>query len=303
MPDLILHHYDMSPYAEKVRLIFGLKGLAWRSVQIPVVMPKPDLTELTGGYRRTPTLQLGADLYCDTKICARVLEKLHPEPSLFPGGDEATVWGLARQAETSFMMAVGVFLGVGGLFDEAFIEDRRKMVPNVDFSQAPMIVPAKLMQLRANLDLLERQLADGRPFLLGDAPSLADLAAYHSHAFLRAHPATAALLEPLKSLPAWLERVTAIGHGERTELDAKDAIAIAHDAEPASFEGDAVAPPEGLAVGDPVVVLPEEAGSGPVAGALLESGLHEIRIGRQAERAGELVVHFPREEYLVVRAG
>ena len=40
MSELVLHHYDLSPYSEKVRLIFGLKGLAWRSVQIPVVMPE-----------------------------------------------------------------------------------------------------------------------------------------------------------------------------------------------------------------------------------------------------------------------
>ncbi|MDJ0848013.1 MAG: glutathione S-transferase family protein [Myxococcota bacterium] len=304
MSDPILHHYDLSPYAEKVRLIFGLKGLAWHSVQIPMVMPKPDLTELTGGYRRTPTLQLGADIYCDTKICAQVLEDLHPEPSLFPGGDEATVWGVSRWAETTFMMAVTAFFGLGGLFDEEFIEDRMKMFPDADFSGAAAVLPAKLMQARANLDRLERQLGDGRRYLLGgDRPSLADLSAYHAHNFLRIHPRTADLLEPLRAVPAWLERIVAIGHGERSEMESKDAIAVAKDADPAPFTGEAAPPPEGLAVGDPVVVLPEEAGSGPVSGELLESGVHEIRIRRQAERAGELVVHFPREDYLVVRAG
>ena len=53
---IILHHYDISPYSEKVRLGLGLKGLAWASVEIPVIMPKPDLTALTGGYRKTPVL-------------------------------------------------------------------------------------------------------------------------------------------------------------------------------------------------------------------------------------------------------
>lgn len=66
-PDVILRHCEMSPYSRKLRLAFGLKGVAWRSVQIPIVMPKPDLTELTGGYRRTPVMQIGADIYCDTK--------------------------------------------------------------------------------------------------------------------------------------------------------------------------------------------------------------------------------------------
>jgi glutathione S-transferase len=155
MSDLILHHYDLSPYSEKVRLIFGLKSLPWRSVQIPMVMPKPDYTELTGGYRRAPMLQIGADIYCDSKACAQLLERLHPEPSLFPGGDAATVWGLARWAETGFMMGVLVFFGEGGLFDDAFVEDRKKMAPGLDVERVKTIVPAKLLQLTQVLGRLE----------------------------------------------------------------------------------------------------------------------------------------------------
>lgn len=299
MPELILHHYDMSPYAEKVRLMMGLKSLSWRSVQIPIVMPKPDLTELTGGYRRTPTLQIGADIYCDTKMCALALERFQPEPSLFPG-DPATVWGVSRWAETSFMMAVGIFLGSGGLFNDEFIEDRKLMAPDVDFSKAKLIVPAKLMQLRSNLDRLEQQLSDGRPYLLGETLSLADLSAYHAHRFLEVNKDTALLVAPLENMKAWLDRVAAVGHGERSELDAKDAIAIARDATPESARESAPLP-DGLAIGDSVVVMPEEPGSGTVPGELVASELHEFAIRRQSERAGELVVHFPREDYMVVK--
>ena len=299
MPELILHHYDMSPYAEKVRLMMGLKSLSWRSVQIPIVMPKPDLTELTGGYRRTPTLQIGADIYCDTKMCALALERFQPEPSLFPG-DPATVWGVSRWAETSFMMAVGVFLGSGGLFNDEFIEDRKLMAPDVDFSKAKLIVPAKLMQLRSNLDRLEQQLSDGRPYLLGETLSLADLSAYHAHRFIEVNKDTALLVAPLENMKAWLDRIAALGHGERSELDAKDAIAIARDATPESARESAPLP-DGLAIGDSVVVMPEEPGSGTVPGELVASELHEFAIRRQSERAGELVVHFPREDYMVVK--
>jgi glutathione S-transferase len=228
------------------------------------------------------------------------LECRFPEPSLFPGGDEASVWGLSRWAETSFMMAVTVFFGVGGLFDDAFIEDRKQMVPGVDFSQAGRLVPAKLLQLSANLDRIERQLADGRPFLLGDSPSLADLSAWHPHTFLAYHPKTAALLEDLEFVPAWLARVGAFGDGKRTELDSTEAIAIARDSEPAPIEGPYAPMPDGLTVGDSVIVLAEEAGSGTVSGELLASGVHEIAVRRHAERAGEVVVHFPRAGFLVV---
>ena len=302
MTELILHHYDLSPYSEKVRLMFGLKGLSWRSVRIPIVMPKPDYTELTGGYRRTPMMQIGADIYCDSKLCAQVLERLYPTPSLFPGSDAATVWGLARWAETGFMMAVLVHFGSGGLFDEAFIEDRKKMVPGLDLERMKAIVPAKMLQLAQNLERLERQLSDGRAFLLGGSPSLADLAAYHSTYFLKAQALTAALLEPHACIEAWLARVGAIGHGDRKELDAADAIAIAHDATPVPFEGEPAPLPNGLAYGDRVVVLPEEVGPVSITGELAPSDVHEIAIRRRAPRAGELVVHFPREDYLVVRA-
>jgi glutathione S-transferase len=301
--EIILHHYDMSPYAEKIRLVMGLKGLPWRSVQIPIVMPKPDLTELTGGYRRTPTLQLGADLYCDTKAIARALERIQSSPTLYPEGTAAILPGLSRWAETSFMMVVTILLGAGGVFDEAFLEDRRKMLPGADFSKAKLIVPAKLLQLRANLDLLERQLADGRAFLLGEAPSLADLSAYHPLPIARLHAAFKGLLEPCPRLRAWMDRIAAIGHGKREELDAKEAIAIARDATPAPPTAEPVSLPEGLAWGRRVAVMAEEPGSGMVVGELQPSDVHEIAIRRRSERAGELVVHFPREDYLVVPAG
>jgi len=82
--NLILHHYPTSPFAEKIRLILGFKGLAWKSVLMPPVMPKPDLVALTGGYRRAPVLQIGADVYCDTALIAQVLDRLHPSPALYP---------------------------------------------------------------------------------------------------------------------------------------------------------------------------------------------------------------------------
>ena len=92
MSELILHHYDEAPFAEKVRLVFGIKGLAWRSVIQPSALPKPDLLPLTGGYRRTPVLQIGADVYCDSQLIVRELERRFPTPTLFPTGDA----GLAR---------------------------------------------------------------------------------------------------------------------------------------------------------------------------------------------------------------
>jgi len=67
MTDIILHHYDTSPYSEKVRTGFGLKGLAWASVE----------------------LQIGADIYCDSQLIMRELERRYPTPSFYPAGHGA----------------------------------------------------------------------------------------------------------------------------------------------------------------------------------------------------------------------
>ena len=91
MHDLILHHYAGSPFSEKMRLVLGFKGLAWKSVTVPVVLPKPDVIALTGGYRRTPLLQIGADIYCDTPLICDVLEHRQPSPSLYPPGSTGAV--------------------------------------------------------------------------------------------------------------------------------------------------------------------------------------------------------------------
>ena len=89
------------------------------------------------------------------------------------------------------------------------------------------------------------------------------------------------------------------------EVDAADEaefIAAARDAEPVVYPGEPVLP-DGIPLGANVVVVADEYGSGTVAGQLAPSGLHEVAVRRQTERAGEVVVHFPREDYMVVRAG
>ena len=95
MADLILHHYDLSPFSEKVRLAFGLKGLDWRSVDIPIWPPRPDTVPLTAGYRRVPVLQVGADVYCDTLLILREIDRRFPEPSLYPDGSRALTAALS----------------------------------------------------------------------------------------------------------------------------------------------------------------------------------------------------------------
>ena len=102
---VILHHFEKSPFSEKIRLILGFKRIAWTSVIITRIMPRPNLMPLTGGYRRTPVMQIGADIYCDTQIIVRELERRFPAPTLFPAGQAGVPWALGMWAASIWFSA------------------------------------------------------------------------------------------------------------------------------------------------------------------------------------------------------
>jgi glutathione S-transferase len=126
MPDIILHHYETSPFSEKVRIVLGMKGLSWRSVIVPVIVPKPDLTPLTGGYRRTPVMQVGGDVYIDTQLMMAEIERRHPEPPLGRAGLD---WAVNLWADRLFFQTtVPIIFGtLGEHVPPAFIADREQL--------------------------------------------------------------------------------------------------------------------------------------------------------------------------------
>ncbi len=181
MADLILHHFDASPFSEKIRVIFGFKGLAWKSCRISRIMPRPDLMPLTGGYRRTPVLQIGADIYCDTQIIIREIERRFPSPTLFPGGNLGLPYALAFWSDRAFFQtAVNLVFGVlGPRVPQEFIEDRSKL-RGAPFNVAAMSAacPQALEQFRAHAGWIDAQLDHGGDWLLGNDFSAADVHAY-----------------------------------------------------------------------------------------------------------------------------
>jgi glutathione S-transferase len=300
-PELLFHHYDASPFSEKIRLIFGRKRLRWRSVIQPNVMPKPALLPLTGGYRRIPVLQVGADVYCDSQLIARVLERLHPEPTLFPGGSEGVCFAMNVWADRMlFQAAVPVlFEKIAPAVPKEFIEDRTKMMGGLDFGAFVAAAPLFADALRAHAALLDAQLSDGRRYLLGDEPSLADFAAYHPVWFLRSAPPTRERLAEFGRIGPWSERVASVGHGERSECAPDEALRIAKQASPADLVGRDARDPRGLEPGVRVRVVPDDYGFDPVEGELVGSSVHELALRRSAPEVGEVVVHFPRAGFRV----
>jgi glutathione S-transferase len=299
MSELILHHYWESPYAEKIRRVMGMKGLAWRSVVIPMVMPKPELTALTGGYRKTPVLQIGADLYCDTDLIARVIDGLHPHPSLFPADSASLCLMLGPWQQELFWLCVRTIGVSAPVFPPGFIEDRATMVDvPLTIDRVIADAPAQREQLRAKFDLLDTHLGR-RLFVLGDRASLADLSFFHPLYAMKLIPQTTALLEPFAHLRTWMERIEAFGHGNLTDMTGAEAVAVAKAATPSPAGGVSPAEPNGLRPGDRVEVVHESFGNDPVSGHLVASSAHEIAVQHHNDRVGDVVVHLPREHYKV----
>ncbi|MBP6535727.1 MAG: glutathione S-transferase family protein, partial [Xylophilus sp.] len=234
MSDLILHHYPSSPFAEKIRLVLGYKNLAWKSVVIPQIMPKPDVQALTGGYRKTPILQIGADIYCDTSLICDVLEHLAPTPSLYPEPGKGLARTLAQWADsTLFWAAMAYNLGPKGAADmfgntppevaKAFSDDRRAMSGSMTRLRPADAAAAYKSYLRRLSDML-----DDQPFLLGAVPTVADFACYHPLWFTRTRtPSVAGILDLTPAVVDWMARMAAIGHGTMEKFNAADAIAVA----------------------------------------------------------------------------
>jgi glutathione S-transferase len=303
MPDLILHHYDGSPFAEKIRLILGFKGLAWRSVKIPVIMPKPDVVALSGGYRKTPLLQVGADVYCDTALIARVLEAAAPTPTLYPpSAPLAPV--VAQWADSTLFWTVipytmqpagaaSVFAGVPPEVLKAFAADRAPFTAGM----RRQTVADATAALQAYIKQLDAQLADGRPWLMGAEPSIADFSVAHCGWYVRRGGPVADIFKPHAHFSAWLDRMLALGHGRPEKLSSTEALAMAAGA--AGHAPCSVQPGLGFEAGQAVTVTPTDYGQDASAGTLVGLSGDEVVIRRADERAGTVHVHFPRAGYQV----
>jgi glutathione S-transferase len=306
---LILHHYDEAPFAEKARLVFGIKRLAWHSVIVPSALPKPDLMPLTGGYRRTPVLQIGADIYCDTQLIAELLERLHPEPSIFPDGNPGLGMALGSWANGPYVVtSVAIYMGADDPFGGAvalpahFHEDRKKMwQKQFDTDALGPRLAGYRTQLDAHTDFIIRQLADGRAFLTGARAGWVDMHAMWDPWFLyRFAPAEAErAYGRFPQIAAWLARIEAIGHGTRIEMPAAEALDIARASDPLPATGIAPHDPIGIAAGTRVCVSPADYAEAQVTGELIGTTVSSLTIRRSDPRVGEVSVHFPKIGYTV----
>jgi glutathione S-transferase len=322
MPGLILHNYASSPFSEKIRLVMGYKNLAWKSVLIPAIMPKPDVTALTGGYRKTPILQVGADVYCDSSLICDVLEHVQPVPTLYPPHLKGVSRVFAQWADTTLFWAAMAYnfqpkgaaqifgtpppemAGAGALpsgeVAQAFAADRKAMTANMVRLRPADATSAYRSYLRRIANMVEEH-----EFLFGAEPCVADFATYHSLWYTRVRvPVLADILNATPAVSEWMDLMAAIGHGANETFSSSDAITVANGAQPmppgqnllidSAFQDD-----HGIALGSRVIVTSESFGPEPTEGELIAATRTHYTLSREDPRAGWVHVHFPRIGYVL----
>jgi glutathione S-transferase len=285
--------------------------LNWQSVIIPAIMPKPDVLALTGGYRKTPFMQIGADIYCDSALICDVLEKIQPSPTLYPEHQKGAARIIAQWADTAlFWAAMGYNFSPAGsaqMFGidspqateaianaKMFAEDRAKMrsgMPRIPAADAAASYKSYLRRI-ANM-------LDEHPFLMGDQPCIADFAVYHPLWFtLNRTSVMAGIFDATPNVLTWMDRMAAIGHAQSSKLSAIDSIAICANNTPAAIENKSTnsifQDGHGIPLGSLVTVASESFGPETTEGELVAATRMHYTLRRQDERVGEVHVHFPR---------
>ena len=311
MPDLILHHYPTSPFSEKIRLVLGYKKLAWKSVIIPAIMPKPHVLALTGGYRKTPFLQIGNDIYCDSALICDVLELVQPTPTLYPQISEGVARVLAQWADTTLFWAAMAYnlqpKGAAAMFAnappeaaKAFGADRAAMSAGMNRLRTADATAAYKSYLHRLANMLE-----GQDFLLGSVPCVADFSAYHPLWFtVKCVPVMADILNATPTVQAWMGRMAALGYGQMEKLSATESIAVAAHSTGATvlFGHDAdvtLQDEHGIPLGSQVTISAEVFGQELTTGELIAATRNRFTLKRVDERASTVLVHFPRIGYVL----
>ncbi len=279
--------------------MFGYLGVEWQSVIIAPIMPRPHLMPLSGGYRKTPILQIGANIYCDTEIICRRLAALASGQTLYANGFAAE--RVARWADTELFRTVvalnfrpeAIVAQMSQMSQadlEAFQKDRAELsagtpIVTVDPASAEADFCGLLESLEASLK---------GQFLFGSNPSIADFSLYHCLWFVAGNEANKSLFEPWAEVKGYLARMQAFGHGTYSEIDAETALKVGSEMEPVRPANARVdAHLCGFSVGNAVTVAPNDYGRIPVAGELVSLCDDEVAIERVDDVAGRVMVHFP----------
>lgn len=299
MADLILHHYPMSPFSEKIRAMLGYAGLGWQSVTVGEMPPRPNLEALTGGYRKIPVAQDGADVFCDTRIISREIGERANRPELALENNSEAVQAFVREADLDVFLACIIGASGPGMLiklakSTSTLNALRFLKDRISIGRTARVSAMKPKQaqskIREHLDRLEGMLE--KDFLFGDTPCIADFSAYHGLWYVR-DLAENTVVKGYPKVNAWMDRIQALGHGTARDLSQEDAQERARSANPRPIEAEGDDP----LLGRSISIAPNDYARDPVVGTLVASSEQATILRLEDDDLGVLHLHFPKEGF------
>jgi glutathione S-transferase len=261
---------------------------------------------MTGGYRRIPVLQVGADMYCDTQLILRELERRCPTPSFFPDGDDGLPFAFSRWSDSTVFVECCVrmaFAPVADSLPPELVADRARLYlgPTGDFKKEQADMPHVIAQFKPQMGWIEKRLNSGGPYIHGPEPGMNDLLAWYIVWFVKGrYPDADALFADFPKINAWSDKMTAIGHGNPTDMSKGDALAIANSTSPEPAQTSGTNDAQSLVPGMNVAVSAiGDSGEVPVSGAIRCVTMDSITLDIHHASCGDVAVHFPRVGYRV----
>ena len=300
MPDApILHQYDISPFSQKAQKMMAIKALAWRSVEMPLIAPKPDVEALTGGYRGTPVLQVGADIYVDNWMIAQALDRHFESGHSLTGCGALAHAALYAWGERFFAPLLHTALATYQTqWDEAFLADRKQVFPEVDFDVLTLHDPDRRSQVRAFVATLSRHLSGGSVYLGGDHPDSWDVHAWGMLWMIHsALPDLVPIVAEFALVEAWYHRLSALGVGDRQDVSIEVAWAALKTAQHSALPETPASEPLSDWLGSRVTVSTGSADRGASTGVLLAIDDAQAVISVEPRTGATAHVWFPRLGY------
>ena len=304
-PTLILHQYDISPFSQKAQKMMGLKELSWQSVEMPMIAPKPDVEALTGGYRGTPVLQIGRDVFIDNWMIARALDEFDasgPAINAQGGLREAALYAWGERLFTPLLHAA--LAAYQSEWDADFLADRKRVFPDVDFDTLDVSDPDRRSQVRAYLGTVEAQLGLDQDFLGGAQADSCDIHVWGMVWMIHsALPALMPIVETFPRLTDWYERVSALGTGDREDVKIDVAWQSLKDGPARRLPDTPDQEPLAPWVGEVVDIAAGSADRGSASGRLLAVDHEQVVLGVEPISGEAAQVWFPRFGYHLRQRG
>jgi glutathione S-transferase len=294
---MILHHYPLSPFSEKIRAMSTYAGLEWSSCLTSEAPPRGKLDFLSGGYSRIPIAQWGSDIYCDSNLIADEISRLTKKPLLANAklkGDnlsfrqwlESKLFFACVNHAFSFALLQRIAKDKGFINLLKFLKDRVAMgvkatIPMGSKKSAPRYIKQGIADI-------EKRIGDN-DYIGGSEPNILDFTAYHCFWFLQV-VGEKNDLQKYSIANAWFLRMQKFNSPASHNIDIEEALIIAKESKPKKIIKKYLSDHR---IGSKIVITPNDYRQIPVTGILVGADDQRWIIRRESEATGVLHLHFP----------